>query len=762
MHLVCFRCHESHYTNSNHTNSSLRLNKYIARDKVISHDAFLTDVAQNVNKTSQYLHITGNVTEKFGNNNDEEKDMIQVSKTTPDGNMDVDVDSKTDKTDENDNNETPKDSKHRIDEMIEPKPIPLNAESCPIPHSTAYVTVNRNHYIKDDKKLRYIPQISNSMIDNLNIDLYDDMNNDSDTEFEEQEDILLDYIYENLELDDETTINNLQKIFYLSFERIQHRIMVLSHHKQKLLKEQKDKLLLNGYDTKNKDIPIDSFSLLFCPRCMTYDCSLHGLDNPRRRNRALPSDIQLREKCDYFGIINKDINDPNALAKTEGNHSICNYLIPHLLPKEYKPSVIYPDDLSQCEPCNDGKDCYITFIRQQSNNNGDKHEWSYMDCANLRRLLNVCKKNFCQIAAIMGNISCKNVYLKAKEIMPDLQAYVSNNDCNDIPKARKQQVQKTDVMELRKPIELNAENIPHQFFGCKHDGPCTIDNNCSCIINKTHCEKFCNCEMECTQRFPGCACKDGKCQTDECPCFQFHRECDPDKCKSCQSYLPSNIVNLAIEWLKENAIDYYNKHYLWVGSHNKSNKASSSSSSLMSLKSNDGDENKEKTYDENTLIEIEGIPNINPFKLCDNNKCTLQRKKKLWIGRSDIHGFGCFAGENVKKDEYITEYLGEMISQIEADRRGKVYDEQNISYLFNLNEEYCIDATRKGCKMKFANHSIKPNCRAKIITVNGDHRICIYAKRDLAKGEELLFDYRHDTVDNANAHQPNWFNVNHK
>ena len=79
-------------------------------------------------------------------------------------------------------------------------------------HSTTYVTVNRNHYIKDDKKLRYIPQISNAMIDNLNMDLYDDMN-DSDTEFEEQEDILLDYIYENLELDDENIINNLQKIF---------------------------------------------------------------------------------------------------------------------------------------------------------------------------------------------------------------------------------------------------------------------------------------------------------------------------------------------------------------------------------------------------------------------------------------------------------------------------------------------------------------------------------------------------------------------
>lgn len=677
----------------------------------MSHDTFLKQVEENVIKTgNNYLHIT--------TENKQEKDK-------------------------------------KMDEMIESKAIKLNRESCPIPHSTSYITVNRNHYIKDDKKLRYIPEISNTMIDNL---YDDDMNNDSDTEFEEQEDILLNYIYENLELDDESTINQIEKIFYLSFERIQHRIMTLSHHKQKLLSQQKQKLLLNGYDTKNKDIPVDSFSLLFCPRCMTYDCSLHGLDNPRRRNRCLPSDILLTQNLDYFGVINQKINDPNALAHSDGNLSKCNDIIKCLLPKDYKQSITYPDDLSKCQPCNNN--CYITFIKENNNNNNNNQnfEWNYMDLANLRRLLNVCKKNFCQIASIMDNVSCVDVYLKSMELLPDLKPYVSTQEQQEKKKEKKRKMglgkigEMNKKNELKEPIELNSENIPHQFFGCKHDGACTIENNCSCVINKTHCEKFCNCKIECQQRFPGCDCKDGKCQTNECQCFKFHRECDPDKCKSCQSYLPSNVVNLAIEWLKENATEYYNKHYLSSSNNNK--KASSSSCSLLSLESIPLD------LDENVKIEILGIPNINPFKLCENCQCTKQIKKKLWIGKSDIHGFGCFAGENIKKDEYICEYLGEMISQIEADRRGKVYDEQNISYLFNLNEEYCIDATRKGCKMKFANHSIKPNCRAKIITVNGDHKICIYAKRDLQKGEELLFDYRHDNVDNAQ--QPNWFHVNHK
>ena len=56
-------------------------------------------------------------------------------------------------------------------------------------------------------------------------------------------------------------------------------------------------------------------------------------------------------------------------------------------------------------------------------------------------------------------------------------------------------------------------------------------------------------------------------------------------------------------------------------------------------------------------------------RVCLNVKLQTSQKKPVFLGRSAIHGWGAYSKEPVEKNELVTEYLGEVISQEEADRR---------------------------------------------------------------------------------------------
>lgn len=120
------------------------------------------------------------------------------------------------------------------------------------------------------------------------------------------------------------------------------------------------------------------------------------------------------------------------------------------------------------------------------------------------------------------------------------------------------------------------------------------------------------------------------------------------------------------------------------------------------------------------------------------------RKKQLRFAKSGIHDWGLFAMEPIAADEMVIEYVGEKVRQPIADLREKHYEMTGIgsSYLFRVDHETIIDATKCGNLARFINHSCNPNCYAKIITVDGHKKIVIYSKRDIDVNEEITYDYK--------------------
>ena len=120
------------------------------------------------------------------------------------------------------------------------------------------------------------------------------------------------------------------------------------------------------------------------------------------------------------------------------------------------------------------------------------------------------------------------------------------------------------------------------------------------------------------------------------------------------------------------------------------------------------------------------------------------QKKRLKFAKSAIHDWGLFALEKISKGDFVIEYIGEVIRQKVADNREKVYEMIGIgsSYLFRIDDDTIIDATKIGSIARFINHCCDPNCNAKIIEIEGVQKIIIYAKKDIEEGEEITYDYK--------------------
>ena len=77
----------------------------------------------------------------------------------------------------------------------------------------------------------------------------------------------------------------------------------------------------------------------------------------------------------------------------------------------------------------------------------------------------------------------------------------------------------------------------------------------------------------------------------------------------------------------------------------------------------------------------------------------------------DGRGWGVKTLEFIAKHQFVVEYVGEIITNEEAERRGQQYDAVQQTYLFDLDytdedATFTIDAYRYGNVSHFINHSV--------------------------------------------------------
>ncbi|MEJ8845231.1 SET domain-containing protein [Variovorax rhizosphaerae] len=120
------------------------------------------------------------------------------------------------------------------------------------------------------------------------------------------------------------------------------------------------------------------------------------------------------------------------------------------------------------------------------------------------------------------------------------------------------------------------------------------------------------------------------------------------------------------------------------------------------------------------------------------SKSPLNPGRRIQTRRSEVHGNGVFAVQDIAEGETIVEYKGEVISWKEALRRHPHDPAQpNHTFYFHIDDKHVIDGKVNGNAARWINHACAPNCEAD----EQDGRIFIKALRDIAAGEELNYDY---------------------
>lgn len=131
---------------------------------------------------------------------------------------------------------------------------------------------------------------------------------------------------------------------------------------------------------------------------------------------------------------------------------------------------------------------------------------------------------------------------------------------------------------------------------------------------------------------------------------------------------------------------------------------------------------------------------------CQNQRFQRKEYADVSVIKTEKKGFGLRANSDLDANDFIFEYIGEVINEPTFRRRMVQYDQEGIKhfYFMSLNKSEFVDATKKGNLGRFCNHSCNPNCYVDKWVVGDKLRMGIFALRKVRAGEELVFNYNVD------------------
>ncbi|MED6250454.1 hypothetical protein ATANTOWER_010786 [Ataeniobius toweri] len=153
----------------------------------------------------------------------------------------------------------------------------------------------------------------------------------------------------------------------------------------------------------------------------------------------------------------------------------------------------------------------------------------------------------------------------------------------------------------------------------------------------------------------------------------------------------------------------------------------------------------------NRMLQYECHPQVCPAgDRCENQCFSKRLYAETEVIKTEGRGWGLKTNQALRKGDFVTEYVGEVIDSEECQQRIKRAHENHVTnfYMLTLTKDRVIDAGPKGNSSRFMNHSCSPNCETQKWTVNGDVRIGLFALCDIEAGTELTFNYNLHCVGN--------------